>query len=452
MQVHFKAVGCRLNEAEVEAWAKQFLAGGHSIANKPEAADILVFNSCAVTQQAVRTSRQFLRRMKRENPAAKLVVSGCYATLDAEETADLLGVELVVPNEKKDQLPELASEAFGFELKPTAGLDPDGTTLFERGRQRAFVKIQDGCRHHCSYCIVTIARGEERSRSIAEIISEINKLVECGIKEVILTGVHVGGYGSDINASLIQLVEAVLQDTDIPRLRFASVEPWDLPEHFFTLFSNPRLMPHMHLPLQSGSDRILKHMARRCSTSDFYRLIEQAREAVPEFNVTTDIIVGFPGETEVEWQETLAYVEKIGFGHIHIFSFSPREGTKAARFPNQLTGDVKRARSKQLHELARQSKESVNTQFIGRECQVLWEGDGKLQDNGLHRFGGYTPSYSRVYCDVPEGYQLSNELTSAELIRLDKQGDIVTTVSKEILKAVPVKPAFPKIWMRERSD
>ncbi len=452
MQVHFKAVGCRLNEAEVEAWAKQFLAGGHSIANTPEAADILVFNSCAVTQQAVRTSRQFLRRMKRENPAAKLVVSGCYATLDAEETADLLGVELVVPNEKKDQLPELASEAFGFELKPAAGLDPEATTLFERGRQRAFVKIQDGCRHHCSYCIVTIARGEERSRSIAEIIIEINNLVECGIKEVVLTGVHVGGYGGDINSNLMQLVEAVLQDTDVPRLRFASVEPWDLPDHFFTLFSNPRLMPHMHLPLQSGSDRILKHMARRCSTSDFARLIEQARAAVPEFNVTTDIIVGFPGETEAEWQETLVYVEKIGFGHIHIFSFSPREGTKAARFPNQLTGDVKRARNKQLHELAQRSKRLINMQFMGRECEILWEGDGELQSDGQRRFRGYTPNYLRVYCDVPDGYQLSNELTTAELIRLDDRGNVVASVSEGVLKAISVQPTFPTIWIKESSD
>ena len=450
MQVHFKAVGCRLNEAEVEGWAKQFLAGGHSIANTPEAADILVFNSCAVTQQAVRTSRQFLRRMKRENPAAKLVVSGCYATLDAEETANLLDVELVVPNEQKDQLPELTSQAFGFELKQATDVDPDRTSLFERGRQRAFVKIQDGCRHHCSYCIVTIARGEESSRSIAEIVTEINHLFECGLKEVVLTGVHVGGYGSDINSNLTQLVEAILQETDIPRLRFASVEPWNLPEHFFTLFSNPRLMPHMHLPLQSGSDRILKHMARRCSTDDFARLIEQARATVPEFNVTTDIIVGFPGETEAEWQDTLAYVENIGFGHIHIFSFSPREGTKAARFPNQLRGDVKRAQNKQLHELASKSKQLINARFVGNQYEILWEGDGSLQASGLRRFRGYTPNYLRVYCDVPDGHSLSNELTLAELTQLDEAGDIVASVSKEVLAAVPVQPAFPKIWLKEK--
>ncbi len=299
-------------------------------------ADVIVLNSCAVTEDAVRKSRQTLRRLHRENPEAKLVVSGCYATLHPEQAGQALGVDLLVPNADKDRLVELTQRQLNQDSAPAFATEPGESVLFRLGRQRAFVKVQDGCRYRCTFCIVTVARGEEKSRSVAEVVEEINALHRQGIPEAVLTGVHLGGYGGDLGLGLDELIRAVLAQTDIPRLRLGSLEPWDLPEGFFDLFDAPRLMPHLHLPLQSGSDAVLRRMARRCKTDEFAALVEQARARVPDINISTDIIVGFPGETEEEWAETLAFVRRIGFGHIHIFSYSPRQGTKAAALPDHV--------------------------------------------------------------------------------------------------------------------
>lgn len=394
MKIHLKALGCRLNEAELEQWSTSFQQAGHQVMATPEQADVVVLNSCAVTTEASAKSRRLLSRLYRDNPQARLVVSGCYATLQPSEVANLMGVDLVVPNSTKDTLPQQVMEQFAVPTMPLLATDPGENTLFMRGRQRAFIKIQDGCRYRCTFCIVTVARGEERSRTETEIIEEINALFAQGIQEIVLTGVHVGGYGSDINSSLYQLVQRILAETAIPRIRFASVEPWDLPPEFFALFSNPRLMPHMHLPIQSGADSILRRMARRCKTTEFSELVQQARQSNPLFTVTTDIIVGFPGETEAEWQETLDFVQRIEFGHIHIFSYSAREGTKAARLPDPVPEIIKKQRSQQLHQLAEQQKSHWLAKQHNHVVDVLWEQaqtrDGKLIYNG------YTPNYCRV--------------------------------------------------------
>ncbi|OGT34125.1 MAG: tRNA (N(6)-L-threonylcarbamoyladenosine(37)-C(2))-methylthiotransferase MtaB, partial [Gammaproteobacteria bacterium RBG_16_51_14] len=334
MQINITTLGCRLNEAELESWAQEFQARGHTLTNDPETADMLVVNTCAVTREAVRKSCQLLRRTHRHNPRARLVVSGCFASLDRKTVEDIEGVALVVDNRHKDELVEIALRELATETMPSLSTQPGETPLFFLGRHRGFIKIQDGCRHQCSFCIVTVARGEERSRSIQEIIHDIARLSEQGVKEVVLTGVHTGGYGSDRDTSLYRLIDAILNDTDIPRLRLASIEPWDLPGHFFTLYQNPRLMPHIHLPLQSGSDSVLKRMARRGTTGDFERLIDRARSEVRDINITTDIIVGFPGETGKEWDESLEFIHNIGFSRIHIFTYSARLGTSAACLPD----------------------------------------------------------------------------------------------------------------------
>ena len=225
MQIHLKTLGCRLNEAEIESWAGKFQEKGHKLIADPESADLLVINTCAVTQEAVKKSRQIIRRIHRNNPTAKLVVSGCYSTLDKKNINELPGIDLVIDNTEKEKLVDISLRELNVETMPSLSTEPGETSLFKRGRNRAFIKIQDGCRHRCTFCIVTIARGEERSRPINEIINEINKYHEQGIKEVILTGVHVGGYGSDINSSLYQLIKIVLDKTTIPRIRLASVEP-----------------------------------------------------------------------------------------------------------------------------------------------------------------------------------------------------------------------------------
>jgi len=415
MQIHLKTLGCRLNEAELETWAQAFQTAGHRVTREIGEAQLVVINSCAVTQDAVRKSKQLIRRVHRDNPQAKLVVSGCYATLNADEAAEIMGVDLIVSNKDKNQLVEKALTELNLDSMPAMSTEPGEVSLFSRGRQRAFVKVQDGCRYRCTFCIVTVARGEESSRPIQAVIDEINNLHNQGINEAIITGVHLGGYGSDIASNLSELVSAILEQTTIPRLRLGSLEPWELPDGFFDLFKNPRLMPHLHLPLQSGSDTVLRRMARRCKTEEFAEIVKLARTTIPYFNITTDIIVGFPGETEEEWQESLAYIEAVSFAHIHIFSYSPRAGTKAAELPNQVSQVLKKQRSKVLHELAETMKQRFIVDNLGIAAEVLWEGHSEKLENGLTRYFGYTPNYLRVAIDSEQ--ELENRILTAGLLK-----------------------------------
>ncbi len=397
MYINFQALGCRLNEAELETWANQFIQLGHQVTTEAAEADVVIFNSCAVTAQADRKSRQQIGRLQRCNPNAALVVTGCHASLNSAAVKSYLGVDLVVDNRQKEQLVEQTLGLVGAQIGSNASVEPEfgesQNALLLRGRHRGFIKIQDGCRYRCTYCIVTIARGAERSRGEAEILAEINLLHRQGVREVALTGVHVGGYGSDIDSSLYRLLNEILQHTEIPRIRLASVEPWDLPANFFELFRDPRLMPHMHLPIQSGSDSVLRRMARRCKTAEFARLVDKARDAIPLFNVTTDLITGFPGESEHEWRQTMDFVARTGFGHVHIFPFSAREGTKAARLPAQVDGGIKKARSREMHALAAELKQRELARHTGTRAEVLWE---QQLNSDLGQWTGYTPHYHKI--------------------------------------------------------
>lgn len=413
MLVHLITLGCRLNEAELESWAQAFQNAGHKITCIQNEAQLIIVNSCAVTQSAVRKSRQLIRRIHRDNPSAKIIASGCYVTLQADEATELLGVDLVVSNQHKDRLVELAIAELDIPSMPVMSTEPAEISLFSRGRQRAFIKVQEGCRYQCTFCIVTIARGKEKSTSIECIINNINTLVEQGVKEVILTGIHLGGYGSDIEHNLADLIRAILQQTSILRLRLGSLEPWDLPNNFFDLFSNPRLMPHLHLPLQSGSDSVLKRMSRRCKTTEFSKIVQQARHKTPNINITTDVIVGFPGETEQEWQESLAFIKQTGFGHIHIFTYSSRNGTKAAKLPNQVQNIVKKQRSQQLHQLAKQMKQDFLQQNLDQPLDILWEGQKEKIDATKNRVFGYAPNYLRVATIINPKESLENKINPA---------------------------------------
>jgi len=428
VQVHLTTLGCRLNEAELENWASGFMSKGHTIMQKPELADIVVINTCAVTQDAVRKSRQLIRRTHRNNPNAKLVVSGCYSSLNKTITDEIEGIDLLIPNQDKEKLVDIATQKLNLLTMPSEATIPGETSLFKRGRQRAFIKIQDGCRYRCTYCIVTVARGSERSRTITDIVTEINNLTSQGIHEAVLTGVHVGGYGSDINSDLYELIKTILNETDLPRLRLASVEPWDLPDKFFELFSNKRLMPHMHLPLQSGSDSVLKRMSRRCKTDDFKRLINYARSEVPDFNVTTDVIVGFPGETEQEWQESMGFISSAGFSHIHIFSYSEREGTKAAGLANQVSNDVKKMRSVELHQLAAEMKRAYQEKHINKAFPILWEGSSKTEQTGATSYFGYTPNFVRTQIDINSSEILTNTIQQARITSVNPNGENILAI------------------------
>ncbi|NOQ13431.1 MAG: tRNA (N(6)-L-threonylcarbamoyladenosine(37)-C(2))-methylthiotransferase MtaB [Methyloprofundus sp.] len=415
MLVHLRTLGCRLNEAELESWAQAFQKAGHQITRIQNEAQLIIINSCAVTQDAVRKSRQLIRRIHRDNPSAKIVASGCYVTLNSDEAAELLGVDLIVGNQDKDRLVELAIAELDIPSMPAMSTEPAEISLFKRGRQRAFIKVQDGCRYRCTFCIVTVARGEEKSTPIAQLVKQINTFVEQGVKEVILTGVHLGGYGSDIKQNLAELIQAILEQTTVPRLRLGSLEPWDLPENFFALFANPRLLPHLHLPLQSGSDSVLKRMARRCKTEEFSKIVQEARKAVPHINITTDIIVGFPGETEQEWQESFAFIKQTRFGHIHIFSYSIRSGTKAATLPDHLENTLKKQRSQQLHQLAEQMKQDFFSQNLDKSFEILWEGQTEDINATQQKVFGYTPNYLRVATIVDKTESLENKISTAEI-------------------------------------
>ena len=395
MRVYLDSVGCRLNEAELASWRMGFREAGHGIALRVEDADVAVFNSCAVTQDASRSSRKSTRRLHRLNPDAKIVLTGCYASLEPEEARGLEGVDLLVSNTDKDRLvQQVLAELPSWEMPVRAEVLEDESDAELGDRSRAFVKVQDGCRHKCTYCIVTRARGEERSRSIGDITDEVNRHHAAGHAEAVLTGVHLGGYGNDLGVELTDLIEALLRDTAIPRIRIGSLEPWRLDERFFALWGrSERLMPHLHLPLQSGSDSVLKRMGRRCSQAGYAALVDQARSAIPDLHLSTDIIVGFPGETEAEFEESLSFSEAMGFGQVHLFSYSPRAGTKAAEMSGQRSTEPPSANAHSASTRPRWAGSS------GRWLPLLGE-KPRSSGSGLSRgaTGRATPSPTSACC------------------------------------------------------
>jgi len=409
-----------LNEAELETWALEFQRAGHCLVNDVHDADLTVLNTCAVTAEAVKKSRKLINRVRRENPTAKLVVSGCMVSTGEAGNGAELGIDMLIDNSEKSHLVQRVNRRWQIPIMPEGATLPNESALFARNRQRAFIKIQDGCRYRCSYCIVTVARGAEKSRRVDDILSEINNLERQGVNEIVLTGVHVGGYGSDTGGDLYSLVTSILVNTSIPRIRFASVEPWDLGENFFALFENKRLMPHMHLPIQSGSDNVLKRMSRRCHTNEFTTLLTHAKNAVLGFNVTTDIIVGFPGETDSEWQETLQFVDDTGFGHVHVFSYSARKGTKAATMPDQISADIKTKRSRQLIQLTSQQRESFLREQCGSKSHVLWE-SCKNKDGQLVAYG-YSENYARVATRVADADSVTNSIKACRIDAVNPTG------------------------------
>jgi threonylcarbamoyladenosine tRNA methylthiotransferase MtaB len=420
----------------LEGWARDFRQRGFSIASDGETADLVVVNTCAVTREAVRKSRKLLRRTQRTNPKAKLVVSGCFASLEGDALAGDQGIDLLIPNRNKDRLVDITTRELDLRSMPQTATEADTNPLFARGRQRAFVKVQDGCRYRCTFCIVTLARGPERSRPIGVILADIDRLVAEGVNEVVLTGVHLGGYGSDTGSNLRELIRTVLSETDLPRLRMGSLEPWDLPEGFWDLFEDPRLMPHLHLPLQSGSDPVLRRMARRCRTDAFARLAASARSSVRDFNLTTDIIVGFPGESEAEWQQTLSFVASVGFGQLHIFPYSPRQGTKAAALPQQVPNETKKARSRQMHDLGHRMKRKTMEGFVGRELPMLVEGRYASSRDG--DWFGYTPNYLPVRLAAQGRGNLVNQIVEVALRGIHEDGEaLVGQAMASVQRRVP---------------
>jgi threonylcarbamoyladenosine tRNA methylthiotransferase MtaB len=435
MRVRVDSIGCRLNISEMEEMARQFAGAGHRLVGPGEPADLCVFNTCAVTHTAARKSRQAIRQLRRANPGAVVVVTGCYAHLSPDEVRTL-GADLVVSNEQKEGLPELLAETgllhhnvAADDHNVAADADPipaiDAPSFMDMGgdsHTRAFVKAQDGCDNRCSFCIVTIARGESRSRPTPDLIAEINRLAGLGYQEAVLSGVHLGAYGHDggDRRGLLHLVAAVLAETSIPRLRLSSLEPWDLPADFFELWRNERLLPHLHLPLQSGCDATLRRMARRTTQADFARLVEAARAAIPDVAITTDIIVGFPGETEAEFAESLAFVERMAFAKLHIFRYSRREGTAAAVLKGAVPPPAAQERSRRMHALGAALEQAFRQKFVGRTLPVLWECHEPAGDRLL--WSGLIPNYVRVFTQTGPEVDLRNQILPTQLVRAEPAG------------------------------
>lgn len=408
MKVHLRMLGCRLNQAEIDLMARQFQQQGHEIVHDPAEADQFVVNTCAVTKEASKSSRKLIRELNRLNPDAQTTVTGCYAQIAPADIAVLPGVVSVVDNMGKDTIVQaitgVAVEDFDHE--------PIARDSAVPGRTRAFIKVQDGCDNACTFCITTVARGEGRSRSIDDIVTEIRQLHEMGYQEAVLTGVHLGSYGRDFGSDLRHLVEAILQQTDIPRLRLSSLEPWDIPAGFFELWQNPRLCSHLHLPLQSGCDATLRRMRRNTSQAEFTALVESARAHIPNLSITTDVIIGFPGETDEEFAISCEFIRAMDFAGMHIFRYSKRTGTPAARMKGQVAVEVKKERSATLHEMAAEMESRFAARFNGQALDVLWEQVMGSTEDGFINVG-YTDNYMRVWALHPR--VLTNYITPAQL-------------------------------------
>ncbi len=398
MKVYLEAIGCRLNQSEIETIARQLLASGHEIVTDPEKADKVIINTCTVTREAARDSRSRTRRYHRKNPSAEVILTGCYATVAPEELAQVDGAGRIVANKDKDRVIQLVDPNIpvNFPIYDREPVLRDYLTL-KMGRTRAFVKVQDGCDNRCTFCITTIARGSGRSRSVGDVVTEIQGLATAGYKEAVLTGVHLGSYGMDLERSvrLMDLVEAVLVDTDILRLRLSSLEPWDIPDKFFELWSDPRLLPHLHVPLQSGSDKILKRMARRTNRSSFRDIVDSARSNIPNLNLSTDIIAGFPGENARDFEETVEFISEICFSRLHVFTYSRRPGTAAEKMDGQLPKQIKKKRARKLIAVGKQLSLAFHERNEGRMLSVLWE-RVETSDQDGDRWIGYSENYIRI--------------------------------------------------------
>jgi len=430
MKVFLDTIGCRLNQSEIESYARQLRAAGHAIVAAPEEADLAVVNTCAVTAAAASDSRQKIRQAAHAG-AKEVVVTGCWSSLHPETAAAMPAVSRVVPNLEKDHLVadllQLPTET--FDLEHLARQTLPGARL----RTRAFIKVQDGCDNRCTFCVTTIARGPGHSRPEAEVLADLRTALQGDVlggtaaKEIVLTGVHLGSWGQDFSPPLHlrHLVQVILAETDMPRLRLSSLEPWDLDAEFFSLWEDPRLCRHLHLPLQSGCAATLRRMARKTSPESFAALVQSARAAIPDVAITTDVITGFPGETEAEFAESLAFINEMRFAGGHVFTYSARPGTAAIRMPNQVPHPLRKERNARLRTALAGSARAYQQRFLGQILPVLWERVTTLDAQTWH-VSGLTDNYLRVEARAPR--HLWNQITPVHLIE-PTAGDILGQIT-----------------------
>lgn len=414
-------LGCKVNAYETEAMQHLLEEAGYEIVPFTQKADVYVINTCSVTNMADRKSRQMLHKAKKNNPDSIVVAAGCYVQTSEKEVLNDLSVDIVIGNDRKHDLVRLLEEYSLDSVNDTVDDINDGKHDFEelfidqtKEHSRAFIKVQDGCNQFCSYCIIPYARGRVRSRRFENVIAEVERLAANGFKEVVLTGIHLSSYGVDFEEAtgLLELIQAVNAVKGIERIRLGSLEPKIVTEHFASELSKlDKICPHFHLSLQSGCDATLKRMNRKYTTKEYERGCELLRKYFVHPAITTDVIVGFPGETEEEFEQTKAYLKHIHFYEMHIFKYSKRKGTRAAVMPDQIDEQIKAARSEKLIALGHDMSKEFRKFYIGKNEEVLFEEKAVIGDKEY--FVGYTKEYVKVAKKTDEN--LENQIVSGRI-------------------------------------
>lgn len=420
-KVAFITLGCKVNQYETNAMIQKFVESGYKVVEHHEVADIYVVNTCTVTNMSDRKSRQMLRRVKELNPNAIIVACGCYVQVAKEEVEKIEEIDLVLGNNEKKEIVEYIEKYINENEKQIEIEDVmyqkefvDFGTVTYTEKTRAVIKVQDGCDRFCSYCIIPYARGRVRSRKPESIIKEIENISKEGIKEVVITGIHIASYGKDFKEEykLIDLLEDINKIEGIQRIRLGSIEPLLITQEFIgRLAKLDKICNHFHLSLQSGCDDTLKRMNRRYTTKQFDEIVKILRDNYCDVMLTTDIIVGFPGETDEEFNNTYEYLKKIKFYKMHVFKYSPRKGTKAASMPNQVNGNVKEERSQKLIQLSNENEKYYNEKYINKNVEVLFEEEKE------NVYKGHTKNYILAYCkskDSLENKVLETKCCKAE--------------------------------------
>ncbi|MZP28805.1 tRNA (N(6)-L-threonylcarbamoyladenosine(37)-C(2))-methylthiotransferase MtaB [Heliobacterium undosum] len=437
----FHTLGCKVNQGETDAIAGMFKARGYAIVPFDAPADVYVVNTCTVTHLSDRKSRQAIRRANRLNPDAVVVVTGCYAQTAADEVQAIEGVDIVVGTDRRSAIVDLVEEHRRSGETVNTVYDSGRIERFEelpaaaeRSRARATMKIQDGCDLYCTYCIIPYARGPVRSRRIESVVEEAGRLADEGFKEIVLSGIHLGAYGSDFDADLAKLIIELCRIPGLRRIRVGSVEPQEFTPELLEAIVHPRVCPHFHIPLQSGSDAVLERMGRRYRRQDFLDVTRKIQQMIPGVAITSDVIVGFPGEREADYRLSEEICRAAGLAGLHVFPYSPRRGTPAATFPDQIPSAVKQERAQRLGKLARELADDYARGFVGQIREVLAE---EKVDGA---WTGHTNNYLKVFFTKPV------ESSPGEMAPVIEREDLVRVRLLHIrpdgaLDGLPIEPA-----------
>ena len=424
MNIYFITFGCKVNLYETENIKQNFINHGYTLALSENEADIFVINSCTVTGVSDKKMKKEIRRLKRQYPSSIIVLTGCFPQAFSEEAQKIDGADIISGTKKRNILPELVSEYITERNRKNCIFQYDRQEKFEfmsnagyENNTRAFVKIQDGCNMFCTYCIIPYSRGNFRSKPIKDIISEVEQLALSGYKEIVLVGINLSFYGIDFGKRLTDAVEAVCSVNGIERVRLGSIEPEMITENdILRLAKLKKLCPQFHLSLQSGCDKTLKAMNRRYLTADYKKIVDLLRQHFENCAITTDIMVGFPGETDEDFEQSLKFAEEIGFSKSHIFPYSPRKGTKAAEFENQVPENIKHKRAARMSAVTEKSMYEFLESQLGKEFPVLFE---REKSDGIHH--GFTPNYTQVKILTKNSDKsLRNQLFYVKIIELGK--------------------------------